>query len=230
MDLEDSGCRARYLIRDRDAKFPGLFDVILADAGIDVVLSGVRMPRMNSIMERWVQTCQRELLDRTVDLEPIPTFCAPYGSSSSSTTGTGRIRASRTPGRSSHCPCGICQPVRGAVGWLLLSGGFFLLGRVDPRGAGQFRRGRRFADEAVGVSEVGGVQYLGSPGPDGCGPVVVDVGGGVQAEAAVMVLVVVPREEFLAVRPGGFDRGEPGGEVRPVLQRLVVNTNAGGGE
>ena len=66
MDLEDAGCRARFLIRDRDGKFPGLFDAILADAGIDVVLSGVRMPRMNSIMERWVQTCQRELLDRTL--------------------------------------------------------------------------------------------------------------------------------------------------------------------
>ncbi|MET8439066.1 integrase core domain-containing protein [Streptomyces sp900116325] len=34
--------------------------------GIEVVLSGVRMPRMNSIMERWVQTCRRELLDRTL--------------------------------------------------------------------------------------------------------------------------------------------------------------------
>ena len=66
MDLEDAGCRARFLIRDRDGKFPGLFDAILADAGIDVVLSGVRMPRMNSIMERWVQTCRRELLDRTL--------------------------------------------------------------------------------------------------------------------------------------------------------------------
>ena len=44
MDLEDAGCRARFLIRDRDGKFPGLFDAILADAGIDVVLSGVRMP------------------------------------------------------------------------------------------------------------------------------------------------------------------------------------------
>jgi putative transposase len=66
MDLEDAGCRARFLIRDRDGKFPGPFDAILADAGIDVVLSGVRMPRMNSIMERWVQTCRRELLDRTL--------------------------------------------------------------------------------------------------------------------------------------------------------------------
>jgi transposase InsO family protein len=66
MDLEDAGCRARFLIRDRDGKFPALFDTILADAGIEVVVSGVRMPRMNSIMERWVQTCRRELLDRTL--------------------------------------------------------------------------------------------------------------------------------------------------------------------
>jgi putative transposase len=56
----------RFLIRDRDGKFPGLFDAVLADAGIEVVLSGVRMPRMNSIMERWVQTCRHELLDRTL--------------------------------------------------------------------------------------------------------------------------------------------------------------------
>ena len=66
MDLEDAGSRARFLIRDRDGKFPGLFDTVLNDAGIEVVLSGVQMPRMNAIMERWVQTCRRELLDRTL--------------------------------------------------------------------------------------------------------------------------------------------------------------------
>ncbi|MFI8305156.1 integrase core domain-containing protein [Streptomyces sp. NPDC085927] len=59
MDLEDTGCRARFLIRDRDGKFSSLFD-----AGVEVMLTGVRMPRMNSIMERWVQTCRGELLDR----------------------------------------------------------------------------------------------------------------------------------------------------------------------
>ncbi|MEV0660605.1 integrase core domain-containing protein [Actinomadura luteofluorescens] len=66
MDLEAAGCRARWLIRDRDGKFPELFDTVLADAGINIVLTGVRMPRMNSIMERWVQTCRSELLDRTL--------------------------------------------------------------------------------------------------------------------------------------------------------------------
>src|SRR4051794_21471681 len=66
MDLQDAGCRARFMIRDRDGKYPQLFDIVLRDAGIEVVLSGVRMPRMNSIMERWVQTCRRELLDRVL--------------------------------------------------------------------------------------------------------------------------------------------------------------------
>src|ERR1700730_7746644 len=56
MDLEDAGSTARYLIRDRDGKFPALFDAVLADAGVKVVLSGIRTPRMNSIMERWVRT------------------------------------------------------------------------------------------------------------------------------------------------------------------------------
>ena len=66
MDLEDAGSRARFLIRDRDGKYPSLFNTVLKDAGIEVVLSGVQMPRMNSIMERWVQTCRHEMLDRTL--------------------------------------------------------------------------------------------------------------------------------------------------------------------
>jgi putative transposase len=66
MDLQDAGCRARFLIRDRDGKYPALFDAILADTGITTVLSGVQMPRMNAIMERWIQSCRRELLNRTL--------------------------------------------------------------------------------------------------------------------------------------------------------------------
>ncbi|KOX34254.1 integrase [Saccharothrix sp. NRRL B-16348] len=66
MDLEDAGSPARILIRDHDGKFPALFDTVLADAGIQVVLSGIRIPRMNAIMERWIRSCRRELLDRTL--------------------------------------------------------------------------------------------------------------------------------------------------------------------
>jgi transposase InsO family protein len=68
MELEDVSRRTRFLIRDRDGMFPGLFDTVLKDAGIEAMLSGVQMPRMNALMERWVQTCRRELLDRSLIL------------------------------------------------------------------------------------------------------------------------------------------------------------------
>ena len=43
MDLEDSGhlARIKFLIRDRDAKYPALIDKILDTAGIATVLTGV---------------------------------------------------------------------------------------------------------------------------------------------------------------------------------------------
>jgi putative transposase len=66
MDRHDAGSRARFLIRDRDGKYPAMYDTILADTRIEVVLSGVQMPRMNAIMERWIQSCRHELLDRTL--------------------------------------------------------------------------------------------------------------------------------------------------------------------
>ncbi|WP_246291959.1 integrase core domain-containing protein [Lentzea indica] len=68
MDLEESGylARIRFFIRDRDAKCPALMDKILSSAGIATVRTGVRMPRMNSIIERWVKTLRAELLDRTL--------------------------------------------------------------------------------------------------------------------------------------------------------------------
>jgi transposase InsO family protein len=66
MDLEDASSRARFLLRDRDSKFTAAFDTLLADAGLKVVTTGIRIPRMNSLMERWIQTCRRELLDRTL--------------------------------------------------------------------------------------------------------------------------------------------------------------------
>jgi hypothetical protein len=72
MDLEDTGCRVKHLIRDRDGKYPALFDTILSDAGIEVAFTGIRMPRMKSIMERRIQAAGT--LDRpyrTVDYYEI---------------------------------------------------------------------------------------------------------------------------------------------------------------
>lgn len=66
MNPQDTGATVGYLIHDRDAKFPALFDKVLADTGITVVPTGIRMPRMNTIMERWVHTRRSELLDHTL--------------------------------------------------------------------------------------------------------------------------------------------------------------------
>ncbi|WP_406102556.1 hypothetical protein OG698_09270 [Streptomyces sp. NBC_01003] len=60
MDLEDTGTKAKFVIRDRDAKYPAVIDEILADTGIRTVLTGSRVPRTNSVMERGVPPRRRE--------------------------------------------------------------------------------------------------------------------------------------------------------------------------
>ncbi|MFE2441944.1 integrase core domain-containing protein, partial [Streptomyces sp. NPDC059426] len=66
MDLKNAGSKAKFLIRDRDSKITAAFDALMTDAGLKVVSTGIRIPRMNSLIERWIQTCRTELLDRTL--------------------------------------------------------------------------------------------------------------------------------------------------------------------
>lgn len=66
MDLEDASSSARFLTRDHDSKLTRSFDSMLADTGLKVITSGIPMPRTNSIMKRWIQTCRHELLNRTL--------------------------------------------------------------------------------------------------------------------------------------------------------------------
>src|SRR5919112_4316438 len=68
MDLQDAHATVRYLIRDRDSNYTAAFDAVLADSGITTITTGIRIPRMNAIMERWIRTCRTELLDRTLIL------------------------------------------------------------------------------------------------------------------------------------------------------------------
>jgi transposase InsO family protein len=65
-DLQDAGVHARFLIHDRDASFCTAFDQVLTGAGIEVIRSAVRTPRMNSIMERWFRSLRAELTDSTL--------------------------------------------------------------------------------------------------------------------------------------------------------------------
>ena len=66
MDLEDAGTRAKFVLHDRDASFTATFDAVFQAAGATIVRSAIQAPRMNSIIERWIGSCRRELLDRTL--------------------------------------------------------------------------------------------------------------------------------------------------------------------
>ena len=66
MDLEDAGMSMKFVLHDRDASFTAAFDAVFQAAGARVVRSAIQAPRMNSIMERWIGSCRRELLDRTL--------------------------------------------------------------------------------------------------------------------------------------------------------------------
>jgi transposase InsO family protein len=66
MELDDR--QVRFLIHDRDAKFPRAFDALLESNGIHVTHTPVRAPNANAHMERWVGTVRRECLDRMLVL------------------------------------------------------------------------------------------------------------------------------------------------------------------
>ena len=66
IDLDDAAATVKFLIRDRGSNFTAAFDTVLADAGIRTVLCNVRTPRMNAILERWIGSVRRELLNRTL--------------------------------------------------------------------------------------------------------------------------------------------------------------------
>jgi putative transposase len=68
MDLHHAGATVKYLIRDRDSRYTAAFDAVFEDEGIATVKTGIRIPRMNAIMERWVRSCRAELLDRMLVL------------------------------------------------------------------------------------------------------------------------------------------------------------------
>jgi putative transposase len=66
MDLDDHTEKIRFFIRDRDSKFVAAFDAAFQSVGIQIIKSPVRAPGANAVMERWIGSGRREILDRTL--------------------------------------------------------------------------------------------------------------------------------------------------------------------
>jgi putative transposase len=66
MDLDARPSPARFLIRDRDAKFTGRFDEVLRSEGIRVIRTPIQAPNANAHAERVIETIRAECLDWTL--------------------------------------------------------------------------------------------------------------------------------------------------------------------
>jgi putative transposase len=61
--LQEQGRGMRFLVHDRDAKFPAAFDVVFASERIKAILTPYQAPNANAYAEGWVRSVREECLN-----------------------------------------------------------------------------------------------------------------------------------------------------------------------
>ena len=63
LGIEERLARARFLIRDRDAKCSGAFDEVFRSEGLRTIRTPIRSPQANAFAEWFVKTVRHDCLD-----------------------------------------------------------------------------------------------------------------------------------------------------------------------